>query len=242
MSVAALIAAAGSGQRMGQRLEKQFLPLAGKPLLAHTLAQFEATPSVERVIVIVPRGREDYCWRAVIEPEGFRKVCRVVAGAATRQGSVMAGFRCLEETVEIVVVHDGARPFVTPALIRAAIETAAQQGSAAVAIPESDTLKRVSPAGLVLGTLDRQHLWRAQTPQAFRRDILQAAFDHAVRHRLEATDEASLVEALSLPVHIVPGSIWNFKITCPEDLQLAERLLAHNCSYASPTTSSQERP
>jgi 2-C-methyl-D-erythritol 4-phosphate cytidylyltransferase len=225
MITAALIPAAGRGQRMGIDIEKQFLLLGGKPLLAHTLGQFEATPDIDRIVVIVPHGREIFCYQEIVEPEGLRKVTHIVAGADTRQLSVMAGFRCLDHDVDIVVIHDGARPFVTPSLIRAAIDAARQDGSAVAAIPESDTLKRVSGEGTVIETVDRRNLWRAQTPQAFRRPILHRALAYAAQYNLDATDEASLVESLSWPVRIFLGSTWNFKITSPDDLVLAELLL-----------------
>jgi 2-C-methyl-D-erythritol 4-phosphate cytidylyltransferase len=225
MITAALIPAAGRGQRMGLDIEKQFLQLRGKLLLAHTLAQFEITPDIDRIVVIVPEGREAFCYQEIVEPEGLRKVTHIVAGADTRQLSVMAGFRCLDGDVDIVVIHDGARPFVTPSMIRAAIDAARQNGSAVAAIPESDTLKRVSGEGTVIETVDRRNLWRAQTPQAFRRPILQRALAYAAQYNIDATDEASLVESLSWPVRIFLGSVWNFKITSPDDLMLAELLL-----------------
>jgi 2-C-methyl-D-erythritol 4-phosphate cytidylyltransferase len=228
MIAAALIPAAGRGQRMGFDIEKQFLPLGGKPLLAYTLAQFEATPGIDRIVVIVPPGRETFCSQEIIAPGGLRKVTHIVAGAETRQLSVAAGFRCLEEDVDVVIIHDGVRPFVTPTLIRATIEAAIQDGSAVVAIPESDTLKRVSGEGIVVETVDRRNLWRAQTPQAFRRPVLQHALAYAAQHNLDATDEASLVESLSWPVRVIPGSMWNFKITSPDDLVLAELLLGQH--------------
>jgi 2-C-methyl-D-erythritol 4-phosphate cytidylyltransferase len=225
MITAALIPAAGQAQRMGLDIEKQFLPLGGKRLLAHTLAQFEATPEIDRIVVIVPPGRERFCYQEIVAPEGLHKVSYIAGGADTRLRSVTAGFACIDADVDVVVIHDGARPFVTPALIRAAIEAAIQHGSAVVAIPESDTLKRVSNEGTVIETVDRRNLWRAQTPQAFQRSILQRALAHAAQHNLDATDEASLVESLSWPVHILLGSMWNFKITSPDDLVVAELLL-----------------
>ena len=231
MIVAALIPAAGSGRRMGCGVEKQFLELGGKPLLARTLARFEATAAITHIVIIVPPGREKYCRQEIVEPEGFRKVSHIVAGAETRQRSVTEGFRCLSGDVDVVVVHDGARPFVTPTLIQAVIVAAARDGSAIAAIPESDTLKRVAADGTVVETLDRRYLWRAQTPQAFRREILQGALMHAERHHLDATDEAALVEGLAHPVRIISGSTWNFKITSPDDLRLAELLLAHDPSW-----------
>jgi 2-C-methyl-D-erythritol 4-phosphate cytidylyltransferase len=234
MIVAALIPAAGSGRRMGCGVEKQFLQLGGKPLLAHTLARFEATAAITRIVIIVPPGREKYCRQEIVQPAGFRKVSHIVAGAETRQRSVTEGFRCLSGDVDVVVVHDGARPFVTPTLIQAAIAAAARDGSAIVAIPESDTLKRVAADGTVVETLDRRYLWRAQTPQAFRREILRDALVHAERHHLDATDEAALVECLPHPVRIISGSTWNFKITSPDDLRLAELLLADDPSWRDP--------
>lgn len=226
MKVAALIAAAGTGQRMGGEVEKQFRQLGGKPLLSHTLAAFEETAEIDTVIVIVPPGREEFCRQAVVVRQGFRKVGRIVTGAASRQGSVQAGFRWLDPDIDIVVIHDGARPFVTPALIRAAIDAAARYGSAIAAIPESDTLKRVSGDGVVIETVARQHLWRAQTPQAFQRRILGDALEFAERYHLTGTDEASLVESVPHRVWIVPGSSWNLKITTPDDLLLAELMVA----------------
>jgi 2-C-methyl-D-erythritol 4-phosphate cytidylyltransferase len=225
---AALIPAAGRGRRMGQEIEKQFMRLAGKPLLAHTLARIEATSGIDQIVVIVPPGREAFCMQAIVEAEGLRKVTHIVAGAETRQGSVIAGFRCVREDIDVVVIHDGARPFVSPALIQMSIEQAYRRGSAVVAVPVSDTLKRVSPEGDILETVDRQHLWRAQTPQAFRRSILQRALVHAEAHQIEGTDEASLVESMSQAVHILPGSIWNVKVTTPDDLTFAESMLAQD--------------
>ena len=240
MITAALIPAAGRGQRMGLDIEKQFLPLGGKPLLAYTLARFEATPTINRIVVIVPSGRETFCYQEIIVPWGLRKVTHIIAGAETRQRSVIAGFSCLDEDVDVVVIHDGARPFVTPALIRAAIDAAVVHGNAVAAIPESDTLKRVSGEGTVIETVDRRNLWRAQTPQAFRRPILQCALAYAAQQNLDATDEASLLESLSWPVRIFPGSVWNFKVTSPDDLALAELVLGQDANMRYIAESPQE--
>jgi 2-C-methyl-D-erythritol 4-phosphate cytidylyltransferase len=225
MIAAALIPAAGQGRRIGGGTEKHFLRLGTKSLLAHTLARFEATPTIDQIVVVVPPGREAFCHTEVVKAEGFRKIRHIIAGAETRQGSVAAGFQYVGEEVDVVVIHDGARPFVTPSLIQAAIDTAAAAGSVVVAVPESDTLKRVASDHTVVETLDRRQLWRAQTPQAFRRQILHEALQYAARCHAEATDEASLVESLHYPVRVIPGSTWNFKVTSPDDLLLAEFLL-----------------
>jgi len=240
MITAALIPAAGRGQRVGLDIEKQFLELRGKPLLAYTLARFEATPTIDRIVIIVPAGREAFCYQEIVAPGGMRKVTHIVAGGETRQRSVMAGFSCLDQDVDVVVIHDGARPFVTPSLIRAAVDAALADGSAVAAIPESDTLKRVSGVGTIIETVDRRNLWRAQTPQAFRRAILQQALAYAAEHNLDTTDEASLIEWLSWPVRIFPGSIWNFKITSPDDLMLAELLVDQHAKLGYPIENPQE--
>ena len=242
MIAAALIPAAGRGRRMGCGVEKQFMQVAGKPLLAHTLARFEAASSIDRVVVIVPPGREAYCAEEIVAVEGLRKVTRIVAGAETRQRSVTAGFRCIGENVDVVVIHDGARPFVSPLLIQTSVDLAYQHGSAIVAIPESDTLKRVSVDGTVVETVDRQQLWRAQTPQAFQRSVLKRALAYAEEHNLDATDEASLVESLSWPVRIVPGTVWNFKITTPDDLHFAKILLTRCAREGAPGGPALEWP
>jgi 2-C-methyl-D-erythritol 4-phosphate cytidylyltransferase len=218
---------------MGHQLEKQFMPLKDKPLLAHTLARFEATPGINQVIVIVPPGREGFCAREIVDAEGFQKVVHIVAGSETRQRSVMAGFHYLDEKVDVVVIHDGARPVVSPSLIQASIDVAFLHGSATAAIPESDTLKRISVEGTVIETVDRRSLWRTQTPQGFRRSILQRALAYAEGHNVDVTDEAALVESLPSTVHIILGSIWNFKVTTPDDLLLAELLLAQHTKGCS---------
>jgi 2-C-methyl-D-erythritol 4-phosphate cytidylyltransferase len=241
MIAAALIPAAGRGQRMGLAIEKQFLRLGGKPLLGYALEQFEATPMIDRIVVIVPAGRETFCYQEIVVPGKLHKVTHIIAGAETRQRSIMAGFRHIDQDVDVVVIHDGARPFVTPSLIRTAIEAALTDGSAVAAIPELDTLKRVSAAGTVVETVDRQNLWRAQTPQAFRRSILQRALAYATQHNLDATDEAALVEGMSWPVRIIQGSSWNFKITSPDDLALAELLLRQHANAADSIENLQEQ-
>jgi 2-C-methyl-D-erythritol 4-phosphate cytidylyltransferase len=225
---------------MGHEVEKQFLYLGGKPLLAYTLAQFEATPAIDRIVVIVPAGREAFCYEEIVAPAGWRKVTDIVAGGETRQRSVRAGFDRLDVDVDVVVIHDGARPFVTPALIQTAIDAALVDGSAVAAIPESDTLKRVSGEGTIIETVDRRDLWRAQTPQAFRRALLQQALAYAAEQRLDTTDEASLMEWLTWPVRIFPGSIWNFKITSPDDLLSAELLLRQHGEVGHPFERLQE--
>lgn len=227
MTVKAVIAAAGSGRRMGAEENKLFLPLDGRPLLAHTLAAFEAAGVVEGIVVVlreedVPRGR------ALTAAAGFRKVEALVPGGAERQDSVGSGLAALGGGVDVVVVHDGARPLVSPALLEATAEAARRAGAALAAVPVKDTIKVVDPGGVVTSTPDRRALWAAQTPQAFRTDLLREAFAWAAANGVRGTDEASLVELYGHPVRVVPGEEENLKITTPLDLRIAAALLARS--------------
>ena len=149
----------------------------------------------------------------------------VVAGGASRQESVWQGLQCVDAETDLVVVHDGVRPFVTESVLRAALLCAAEHGAAVSAVPLSDTLKRVSPQGEVESTVPRENLWRTQTPQAFQRCLLHTAHRQAAQRGLIATDDAGLLEPLGHPVRVVLGLEDNIKITTPADLRLGERLL-----------------
>jgi 2-C-methyl-D-erythritol 4-phosphate cytidylyltransferase len=181
---------------------------------------------VAEVILVVPKEDRARALAEVIERYGVKKVLKVVAGGATRQESVSNGLQEAGADVEIVVIHDSVRPFVTEDLIERSIEMARKVGGAVVAIPMKDTPKQVGPDGLILRTLDRTGLWHAQTPQTFRRAILLEAYRVALADHIHATDDAALVERLGQPVGIVPGSWENIKITTPEDMMIAEAILA----------------
>jgi 2-C-methyl-D-erythritol 4-phosphate cytidylyltransferase/2-C-methyl-D-erythritol 2,4-cyclodiphosphate synthase len=223
MRVAAIIPAAGSGKRMGR--PKQWLPLAGRPLLSWTLAAFENCPAIDDIVLVVPEADIERARREVVEPFGLSKVRCVVAGGEERQDSVLNGFRALPGRPDLVMVHDGARPLVSREVLERAIEATASHGATLCAVPARDTLKRVDEGGVVLATVDRDAIWQAQTPQTFRYELLEAAFERALREGVRATDEAGLVERLGHPVRVVLGSRENFKVTAPEDIALAERIL-----------------
>ena len=165
------------------------------------------------------------CQRTIVERYGFRKVKGVVAGGATRQASVWEGLQHLDSEVELVVVHDGVRPFVTALLVSETVCQAARYGAAVAAVPLKDTLRRVSATGEAQETVPREGLWRIQTPQTFRRGLLHEAFLHAWQQGIVATDEAGLLEVLGYPVRIVPGVESNVKVTTPDDLPMCEGLL-----------------
>ncbi|MEW5724419.1 MAG: 2-C-methyl-D-erythritol 4-phosphate cytidylyltransferase [Thermodesulfobacteriota bacterium] len=222
--VAAIIPAGGLGRRYGPCTPKQFLYLAGWPVLAHTLSRFDQTTAVDQIVVVVPEGYEEEVMAKVVKPFGFTKVRQVVPGGETRQESVYMGFLALGDEVDLVVVHDGVRPLVPPPVIEAVIETARETGAAIAAVPVRDTLKKVID-GVIQDTLNREQVWQAQTPQAFERSCLAEGLAAARAEGFTGTDEASLVERLGRPVRVVPGAAENIKITMPEDLVLAETLI-----------------
>lgn len=226
MSVVVLIPAAGTGSRMRAAVNKQYLTLGDRPLLAHTLSLFDRHPAVDRIHVIVPVDETDYCRREVVERYAFGKVHSVVAGGAERQDSVRNGLAaCAAAEDDIVLIHDGARPLLAPALIDRVVATATRIGGVVVGVPVKDTIKEVE-GGLVCGTPDRRRLWQAQTPQAFRFALIRDAHERAWREGFRGTDDAALVERLGLPVAMVEGDYRNIKITTPEDLVLARAFLA----------------
>ena len=225
--VAALIPAAGEGRRMGGAMPKQFLQIGGREILARTLAVFEECRAIDEIWVVVAAEHGVLCQETIVERYGLRKVRGVVAGGATRQESVWRGLQHVAEAVELVVVHDGVRPLVTELLVERTLASASRYGAAIAAVPLKDTLKRVSEAHEVEGTVPRERLWRIQTPQAFRHVLLRTAFQHAWQHGLQATDEAGLIEALGHPVKIVPGDEHNVKITTPDDLVFCKAFLGY---------------
>lgn len=226
MSVVILVPAAGSGSRMGASVNKQYLTLADRPILAHTLSLFDGHPAVDNIHLISPATEIDYCRREVIERYAFTKVRSVIAGGAERQDSVRNGLlACAAAADDIVLIHDGARPFFPAALIPRVVATAARVGACVVGVPVKDTIKEVAEA-LILGTPDRRRLWQAQTPQAFRFALIRDAHERAVRDGFRGTDDASLVERLGRPVAMIEGNYRNIKITTPEDLILARAFLS----------------
>ena len=210
---------------MGTATPKQFLALGDVPLLLHCLRVFERAPSVSQVILVVPENERERTLVDLIKRYDIKKVLRVVAGGATRQESVYEGLKASDPEAEIVVVHDGVRPFVTEDLIERSIAEARHSGGAIVAVPMKETVKQVGADGYILSTIDRSPLWLAQTPQTFRRALLLEAYQKANSQRFEATDEAGIMERFGHKVSIIPGRWDNIKITTPEDLEMAEAIL-----------------
>ena len=224
MSVCAIVPAGGSGTRMGGTVPKQFQSLNGKPILYHTIKTLQNCETISEIILVVPEKEYETTntdWLSKLEI-----VKKVVIGGEKRQDSVYNGFCEVSQDSEIVLVHDGVRPFLSQKMIADSIDAAREYGAAITAIPVHDTIKRVDTSGLVSQTIDREGLWRVQTPQAFRYSLLLDAFNKAKSENFYGTDEGALIEHLGEPVKIVEGLEQNIKITRPEDLELSKAFIS----------------
>ena len=220
MKCATIVAAGGYGSRFSAGTPKQLIPLGGRPLFVWCLRVFEQVKAVREIVVVVPPGlHAEFC-------EAARGIARLkwAAGGARRQDSVRAGLEAVSEDVEIVLVHDAARPFISLSMVEHLVEAAAHYGAAIPVAPVVETLKEVV-AERVVATVDRSRIFCAQTPQAFRRELLASLFDAAPQDQVW-TDESSMAEFLGVAVAAVPGERRNIKITYPEDLRYAEYLAA----------------
>lgn len=224
MSVLAIIPAAGVGVRMGIELPKQFLSLEGAPIFIHTLRKFSASSAIGSIHLGV-RPEDMAQVGANLMSERFSKPVRIVAGGASRQQTVRNALAEAPPETEIVVVHDAVRPFVSLDLIEGVVEAARRGGAAILGIPSVDTVKQVERQ-IILGTLPRERIVLAQTPQAFRLSLLREAFARAEADGYQVTDESGLLERLGVPVAVLMGSDRNIKITKPSDLPLARLYLA----------------
>lgn len=225
----ALVPAAGMGRRMGTDINKQYLLLGGMPIVARTLQVLQQCELISGIILVTPEQEIPFCCREVVERYSLSKVLAIVPGGSERQQSVMNGLRELQRHArpeDIVLIHDGVRPFIDIKLLQQTYQTACETGAALVAVPVKDTIKTVSNT-IITGTPDRSSLWQAQTPQAFRFDLILQAHVQAEQDRFLGTDDCSLVERTGAEIRIVPGNYRNIKITTPEDIIVAEAFLAH---------------
>lgn len=225
MKADAVIVSAGKGQRFMEEKKKQFFSLGGKPILSRTLDSFEICPLIRSILLVVGEEDMDYCLKEVIEPYAYRKISQIIPGGKRRQDSVKNGIDALPEDTEIVVIHDGVRPFVTREMIEMSVRGAVRFGAVIMAMPVKDTIKMVSSDGTLLETLERESLWQAQTPQTFKVPLIREAYLKATEEGFTGTDDASLVERLGVKVHLLPGSYTNIKITTQEDWMLANLFL-----------------
>ena len=222
----ALIPAAGMGKRMGGGSNKQYLLLDGMPILARTVQTFQEAECIDAIYLVSPEQEIPFCRSEVVERYGFTKVRAIVPGGAERQHSVCNGLRAIEgiEPDDLVLIHDGVRPFVSAQMLEEAAAAAKEAGAAVVAVPVKDTVKVVRE-GVITQTPSREELWLAQTPQAFRYALIRAAHEEAAAAGFLGTDDASLLERQGRPVRVIRGDYRNIKITTPEDMILAEAFL-----------------
>ncbi len=225
MRVNGVIVAAGEGKRMGMSVPKPLLSLGGQPLILHTLNRFATSRVRKLVLVVAERDISRYPALIRSDPQLSGMEFVFQAGGPRRQDSVRHGLTRLDPDCEVVVIHDGARPFVAPEIIDRCVEAAYREGAVVVGVPVSDTVKVVSSSRRVKETPPRDSLWEIQTPQAFRTGIIREAFQQASREGVEATDDAALVERFGKSVALLEGRRTNIKITVPEDLVIAEALL-----------------
>jgi 2-C-methyl-D-erythritol 4-phosphate cytidylyltransferase len=218
---AAILVAAGVGKRLGKKGDKVFQKVAGKPLLFYSLHALQESRDVSRVVVVVQRVSVRRT-KALVRRFGFKKVEAIVSGGRRRQDSVRNGLR-FAGSADYVLVHDGARPFLSKDLISRTVDACVRTGAAVAALPVSDTVKKVV-GNRVVRTVSRKGLWLAQTPQVFRRRLLEQAFERRTA-RLPATDDSAMVEKPGRRIAMVEGDSFNIKITYRADLLLAEALL-----------------
>jgi 2-C-methyl-D-erythritol 4-phosphate cytidylyltransferase len=220
--LSAIIVAGGSSQRMG--FDKLFALIAGEPVIAHSIRAFEGATAVSEILVVAREQRQDEI-RKISLHAGFKKVRAVVPGGERRQDSVRAGLDCIDRDAKYVAVHDAARPLITPEQIERAFERCRAHGSAALAQPVNDTVKRADADLLVVGLVERHQLYAMQTPQIFDRKLIEDAYRRVYAENASVTDEVSAVERLGHKIALVLNDDFNFKITYPRDLPVAEFVL-----------------
>ena len=220
----AVIVAAGKGKRMGTEISKQFLPLGGKEILAHTVQKFEKAKNI-RDIILVTGADSLQDVQEMAQEYGWEKIVSIVAGGKERQDSVWNGLQQVAADTEIFLIHAGVRPFVTEDILKISIETALEMGGCVAGVPAKDTIKVCDGENIAIATPDRNVLWQIQTPQTFRKERIVKAYEQAKEDGFVGTDDASFAEHCGYPVKVIMGSYRNIKITTKEDLIIGEAFL-----------------
>jgi 2-C-methyl-D-erythritol 4-phosphate cytidylyltransferase len=220
----AVIVAAGKGTRMGANVDKLWLEVAGRPVVAHTWKQFNDAACIHEIIVVAREGMQEHFAELAVK-FAFKKTFRIVAGGAERQDSVWNGLAAVAPNTEIVAIQDAARPCTTAELIAATIQAAQETGAAVAAQPVADTIKETDDGKTISRTVDRSKLWSVQTPQTFRVDVIRRAIATAREKKLILTDDTAACELIGQPVRLVKSTSPNPKVTVPADLPFIESLL-----------------
>ena len=226
MRTLAIVLAGGTGKRMGSSTSKQFLLLDNRPILVHTLQVFEECKPIDGVYLVVNHKDLPVIQEEVLEQYRFNKIMKLVIGGRLRQDSVRNGIEAIDESCDIVVIHDAARPFVSPSFIEKSIFLMEMYDAIIPALPVKDTIKVVSKEGYVIKTLERDALWNIQTPQTFKYDLISKAYREGMAKKLFGYDDSTFIEYLGKKVKVVEGSPYNIKITTPEDLVIARGILS----------------
>jgi len=226
MRTLAIVLAGGAGKRMGTATNKQFLLLDNKPIIVRTLQIFEECRPVDGVYLVVNQKDLPVMQEEILETYKFNKVLKLVIGGRLRQDSVRNGLEAIENPCDIVIIHDGARPFVSPSFIEKGIFLMEMFDAVIPALPVKDTIKTVSKEGFVMKTLERDSLWHVQTPQTFKYDLILKAYREGMNKKLYGYDDATFLEHMGKKVKVIEGSPYNIKITTPEDLTIAKGMLS----------------
>lgn len=224
MRVAAIVPSAGVGTRLRSRIQKPYIKIGGKPILAHTLTAISKNKNITEILVSVGEDKLSKARKEIIEKYGIKKA-RLVIGGKVRGDSVYNALKAVSKDVDYVLIHDGIRPFITNKLIEVLLKEASRFKAAIAAVPVKPTLKVAGKNRFIENTPSRECFWEAQTPQVFKRDLIEKAYETARKQNIEATDDSSLVERIGVKPKIVMGSYSNIKITTKEDLELAKILL-----------------
>lgn len=219
-----VIVAAGTGSRMKKDINKQFIKLKNKEIVAHTIDKFYNSENIDDIVVVIREDEEEYFNKNIKEKYGFTNI-KVAHGGNERQDSVFNGIKMLKKECEVVLIHDGARPFVTDDIIKRSINEANEHNAIVVGVKVKDTIKVVSDNGNIVDTPNRSYLWAVQTPQVFKYDIITKAYEDAYNNNYYGTDDAMLVERIGYNVKMIEGSYNNIKITTQEDLEFGEQIL-----------------
>jgi len=224
MKTEAIIAAAGKGKRFGEKNPKQFYYLAGKPILCWTILQFEKCKGIDKIILVVPQGMKKWTEKLLFPSYRFRKIKEITEGGKERNESVLKGLKKIDEDTNLVIVHDGVRPLISPLLIEKVIDETEKYGAVTLGLPVKETLKKIK-GNWVKETLEKKEIYSIQTPQGFWKDLISEAYQKVEKSGWRASDDATLVEKLGHKVKVILGEEVNIKITTPQDVKIAEFLM-----------------
>lgn len=219
-----VIVAAGIGSRMNADINKQFIKLNDKEVIVHTIEKFYNNKNINDIVVVIREDEQEYFNENIINKYKFNNI-KIAYGGKERQDSVYNGIKKLDDNCDVILIHDGARPFVTNSIIENAIKEAKQHNAVVVGVKVKDTIKVVGENGNVIDTPNRSYLWSVQTPQVFKCDVITKAYEDAYNNNYYGTDDAMLVERIGYDIKMVEGSYDNIKITTPEDLNFGEQIL-----------------